>query len=113
MIQPFPILEDGSISISPELGKAYRAKLMRFRESLHEAATKEDSVGNQMLRDLHQQLIMAQIPNDPHLRGKLTPNYPPSCERVIQSDDFYTALNRENVVVETDELKKWYRPGSL
>lgn len=37
-----------------------------------------------------------QVP-DPALRRKLTPNYPYGCKRMLQSNDWYPALNRPNV----------------
>ncbi|MHB1218330.1 MAG: flavin-containing monooxygenase [Alphaproteobacteria bacterium] len=36
---------------------------------------------------------------DPATRAALTPDYPLYCKRVIVSDDFYAALNRENVAL--------------
>jgi cation diffusion facilitator CzcD-associated flavoprotein CzcO len=39
---------------------------------------------------------------DPQLRAKLTPDYTMGCKRVLISNDYYPALNRENVAVVTD-----------
>lgn len=41
-----------------------------------------------------------QIP-DPELRAKLTPDYPIGCKRILITDDFYPALMRDNVTLET------------
>ncbi|MGH3519251.1 MAG: flavin-containing monooxygenase [Haloechinothrix sp.] len=38
---------------------------------------------------------------DPELRGKLTPDYTMGCKRVLQANDYYLALARENVDVTT------------
>ncbi len=38
---------------------------------------------------------------DPQLREKLWPDYPIGCKRILISDDFYAALNRDNVQLET------------
>lgn len=38
---------------------------------------------------------------DPVLRAKLTPSYPIGCKRIIIADDFYPALARDNVSLET------------
>jgi cation diffusion facilitator CzcD-associated flavoprotein CzcO len=35
------------------------------------------------------------------LRKVLTPNYPPSCKRILISDDYYPALAQSNVTLET------------
>ena len=42
---------------------------------------------------------------DPHLRKILKPDYPVGCKRVVVSDDYYPALHRANVSVETDGIK--------
>ncbi|WP_158888330.1 flavin-containing monooxygenase [Amycolatopsis anabasis] len=39
---------------------------------------------------------------DPGLRAKLTPDYVMGCKRVLISNDYYPALNRSNVDVNTD-----------
>jgi cation diffusion facilitator CzcD-associated flavoprotein CzcO len=41
---------------------------------------------------------------DPDLRKKLTPDYLPGCKRILISDDFYPALARSNVSVETQGI---------
>ena len=43
---------------------------------------------------------------DPELRSKLVPDYPIGCKRVLITDDFYPALTRENVTLETDPIEK-------
>ena len=55
-------------------------------------------------RAAHTRLAMdhlhAQVP-DAELRAKLTPDYPIGCRRILFTDDFYPALMRENVHLET------------
>jgi cation diffusion facilitator CzcD-associated flavoprotein CzcO len=46
---------------------------------------------------------VAQLP-DPGLRAKLTPDYEVGCKRVLRSDDFYPALCRPAVTVETSSI---------
>jgi cation diffusion facilitator CzcD-associated flavoprotein CzcO len=41
---------------------------------------------------------------DPALRAKLTPDYPIGCKRVLFSSEWYPALARDNVDVETDAI---------
>jgi cation diffusion facilitator CzcD-associated flavoprotein CzcO len=45
----------------------------------------------------------AQVP-DPELRAKLTPNYEVGCKRVLRSDDFYPALSKPGVTLETSPI---------
>lgn len=49
--------------------------------------------------------LEAQVP-DPELRRKLTPNYPVGCKRVLYADDYYPALLRPNVALETGAIER-------
>jgi cation diffusion facilitator CzcD-associated flavoprotein CzcO len=49
---------------------------------------------------------------DPALREKLTPKYPIGCKRVLMSNDFYPAIQRENVELVTDGISE-IREGSI
>jgi cation diffusion facilitator CzcD-associated flavoprotein CzcO len=49
--------------------------------------------------------LAEQVP-DPTLRAKLTPDYPIGCKRVLITDDFYPALLRSNVTLETDAIAR-------
>ena len=48
---------------------------------------------------------------DPALRAALTPDYPMGCKRVIVSDDFYPALCRPNVCLETRPIARLCAEG--
>ena len=43
---------------------------------------------------------------DPELRRKLTPDYPAGCKRILLTNDWYPALARPNVEVETSRIAK-------
>jgi len=47
---------------------------------------------------------MAKQVRDPELRAKLTPTYTPGCKRLLQSNDYFPALQRPNVKVETEKI---------
>ncbi|TGK02903.1 NAD(P)/FAD-dependent oxidoreductase [Leptospira langatensis] len=49
--------------------------------------------------------IAKSIPN-PELRQKLTPTYTIGCKRILLSNDYYPALNRENVELVTDGIEE-------
>lgn len=49
--------------------------------------------------------LAEQVP-DEKLRAKLTPDYPIGCKRVLIADDFYPALMRDNVTLETDAIAR-------
>jgi cation diffusion facilitator CzcD-associated flavoprotein CzcO len=42
---------------------------------------------------------------DPELRGKLTPDYMMGCKRVLVANDYYPALTRDNVEVNTNGIR--------
>ncbi len=42
--------------------------------------------------------------NDLDLRAKLTPDYPIGCRRILISDDYFPALTKDNVTLETDGI---------
>jgi cation diffusion facilitator CzcD-associated flavoprotein CzcO len=49
---------------------------------------------------------LAKAVRDKDLRAKLTPNYRLGCKRVLISDDYYPALQRANVSLETDAIAR-------
>ncbi|WP_243063867.1 NAD(P)/FAD-dependent oxidoreductase [Humibacter sp. RRB41] len=57
------------------------------------------------LRDRAAGHLRAQVA-DPSLRAALTPDYEIGCKRVLLSDDFYPALQRANVTLETSALDR-------
>lgn len=85
----------------PTIRKRYRAALMDLRESFYDAAVVEDSAMNSTFKELSLGMLEQQIPGNAILRKQLTPNYPPGCKRVIISDDYFPAMNRTNVRLET------------
>lgn len=44
---------------------------------------------------------LAEQVSDPALRAQLTPDYPVGCKRILIADDFYPALMRDTVTLET------------
>ena len=42
---------------------------------------------------------------DPDLRAKLTPDYPVGCRRILISDDYFPALTRDHVSLETSSIE--------
>ena len=54
---------------------------------------------------------LAKAVPDKALRAKLTPNYRLGCKRVLISDDYYPALQRPNVTLETDGIARITETG--
>jgi len=55
--------------------------------------------------------LLARQVKDPELRAKVTPTYTPGCKRLLQSNDYYPALQRPNVTVETDKILEFTPTG--
>jgi cation diffusion facilitator CzcD-associated flavoprotein CzcO len=49
--------------------------------------------------------LLEQIPNDPELRAKLTPNYGFGCKRPTFSNDYFKTFTRDNVELVTDPIE--------
>jgi cation diffusion facilitator CzcD-associated flavoprotein CzcO len=58
---------------------------------------------NQLAERLVRANLAKAVP-DPALRAKLTPSYRLGCKRVLISNDFYPALQRDNVELVTDRI---------
>ncbi len=56
--------------------------------------------------------FIAACISDPDLRAAVTPDYVPGCKRLLISNDWYPALNRENVHLVTSGIKE-VRPHSV
>jgi cation diffusion facilitator CzcD-associated flavoprotein CzcO len=88
----------------PAVRKRYRASLMDIRESLHEATVDVGSQMNEKIKQMSLNMMNEQISDDEDLRRRLTPDYPPGCKRIIISDDYFPAMNRANVGLETSPI---------
>jgi cation diffusion facilitator CzcD-associated flavoprotein CzcO len=64
-------------------------------------------LGNRRAQAMGQKLAaghLARQVTDTNLRRKLTPNYKIGCKRLMLSNDYYPALQRENVAIITDGI---------
>ncbi|KAL5332949.1 hypothetical protein BJX70DRAFT_87802 [Aspergillus crustosus] len=95
----------------PVLRHTKRAAMMLFREQTHETIVNLDSKTSQEVRDMGVDLIKKGLPDKPELWDILTPTYPPGCRRILSSDDYYPALNRENVKLELRDITRITETG--
>ncbi|GAM26105.1 hypothetical protein SAMD00019534_092800 [Acytostelium subglobosum LB1] len=65
----------------------------------------EGSTLHKVSKYLAMKHLTAQV-KDEALRATLTPSYSIGCKRIIVSDDFYPALGRSNVTLETDSIDR-------
>lgn len=57
-----------------------------------------------VLEQAARRYIKRQIPDDPELRRRITPNYRLGCKRILLSNDYYRILRRRNVAVISDGI---------
>ncbi len=76
------------------------AKLYRYRIWFENECKFPVFAGNKIGQDLFHRLAEKHLDekiSDPELRRLLTPDYPIGAKRILISDDYYDALNRDNV----------------
>jgi cation diffusion facilitator CzcD-associated flavoprotein CzcO len=72
--------------------------------------TGRDNLARRWAMSQFRHLLRKQV-EDPDLRGRLTPDYPLGCKRVLLSDDFFRTLNHDNVTLVTDPIERFTRTG--
>ncbi|CAK1356653.1 unnamed protein product [Cercospora beticola] len=87
----------------PYARRRYRSSLMDIREDYWNVLVDTDGEAHQGLKAMATELLSTQLPgeNRAELRQVLTPNYPPGCKRILISDDYYPALGKPHVTLET------------
>ena len=94
----------------PFLLKMYRLKTWLMAGALFLLMKK----GNNLLRSFFQwqsKRYINQRIKDPKLREELIPKYPLGAKRVLFSDEFYYALDQENVDVVTNPIQAFFPKG--
>lgn len=65
---------------------------------------------NRIARSIALNHIKRQV-KDPDLRQKVTPDYPIGCQQILISDDYYPALAKENVSLQTEGVDHFCADG--
>ena len=98
---------------SREAGSALARRLQRLRLFLtFEKGTRRRASDRLTAKaqNAFLQYLETQVP-DPDLRAKLTPSYRLGCKRVLQSNDWYPALQRPNVKVVDTRIEEIVEDG--
>jgi cation diffusion facilitator CzcD-associated flavoprotein CzcO len=98
----------GTFAKLPLLQLAFRAMLYLQLELLSLALLKPWTAF--WARWLARRQLRRQVP-DPALRAVLTPTYPIGCKRIALASDYYPALQRPNVTLETGAIAAIERDG--
>ncbi len=102
--RPYTGVEKLGFKLLPGLQRVYRTAIYWGRELYVPAFTK-----NPKLAWPAQQLALLNIRrgiDDPELRAKVTPDYTIGCKRILISNAWYPALNRDNVDLVTDGIAR-------
>ncbi|HVN88529.1 MAG TPA: NAD(P)/FAD-dependent oxidoreductase [Candidatus Binataceae bacterium] len=89
----------------PEVGSAEREHLYLLFDAVFYQAFGFTEAGRAHFTEQAINLLNTQV-SDPELRRKLTPNYPIGCKRILFADDYYPALMRDNVTLETTAIDR-------
>jgi len=95
----------------PLLRKAFRALIWRRLEAIHPAIAMPGGPKAREVEQIAHDYLAAAIP-DEALRKTLTPGFPIGCKRTLVSDDYYPALMRDNVTLETRAIERIERAGA-
>ncbi|HEV8146325.1 MAG TPA: NAD(P)/FAD-dependent oxidoreductase [Bryobacteraceae bacterium] len=93
------------LATSPEVFLLTREQLYQQADQLFWQAFQWTTEGRAAYSAVSRMHLEAQVA-DPELRRKLTPDYPIGCKRILFSDDYYPALTRSNVTLETDAIER-------
>jgi cation diffusion facilitator CzcD-associated flavoprotein CzcO len=104
-------VERAAFRLLPWTQRFSRARNYWFGELLLGSLLIRNSTKLTRMEGLARRFLARQVA-DPELRAKLTPTYTPGCKRLLQSNDYYPALQRPNVTVETEKIIE-LRPGGV
>ncbi len=103
--RPYTKFEKFIFRTFPWTMKFPRFALFAYLDFLFHKNFKQGSFINKYLTRMSKKYRDKQI-KDPELRKVLEPDYAMGCKRVLLSDDYYETLQKENVSVITDGIKK-------
>lgn len=107
--RPYTDAQRDGYAADPASFERSRHDLHAFREAGFQR-TRHGSTAQGEGMALAQAHLAAQVA-DPALRAKLTPDYEFACKRILRSDDYYPALSRDNVVLETAAVQEFTPDG--
>lgn len=94
-----------NLDMTMKLGASQRQQIFDQSDTFYWQAFKWTPEGRAAYTRIALDHLESQV-LDPELRRKLHPNYPIGCKRVLITDDFYPALTRENVTLDTTPIEE-------
>lgn len=99
----YPGWMKGLFAKLPFLARLYRGFYFSFLEWRFNAFKSGDNYVKRFVRRTFNRHMTRQI-EDPDLRAKLTPDYPVGCKRILISDDYLPAVQRDNASLITEPI---------
>ncbi len=110
-VRPTKAVERAAYRRLPWTQRLSRARQYWFGEAVLGSLLIHNSPRLRRLEALGKKFLARQVA-DPDLRAQLTPTYTPGCKRLLQSNDYYPALQRPNVTLTTEKIVE-VRPGGV
>jgi cation diffusion facilitator CzcD-associated flavoprotein CzcO len=103
--RPITDEEKSLVMTAPHIAMMGRELLYQNADFLTWQAFSWTKEGREAFTRVAMNHLTEQVP-DEKLRRKLTPDYPIGCKRVLVADDYYPALQRPNVALETSAIAR-------
>lgn len=110
--RPYTRFEQWVSDRLPLITKLYRLRIWLRSEWLLFPAMRGNKVARYLLQKQCEQMLKRHI-KDEELRRILTPDYPAGAKRLLFSDNYYAALARGNVRLETAGVERFTESGVL
>ena len=99
----YPGWLQGVFEKAPLLARAYRGIYFSLMEWRFDAFRQGENAMKRFVRRTFERHLQRQV-SDPLVRAKLTPDYPIGCKRILISDDYFSAIQRDNVDLVTEPI---------
>ena len=100
----YPRWAKGLFRAVPFLARLYRGAYFSYLEWRFNSFKTEDSYSKRMITARFEKHMKEQV-KDPELLKTLTPDYPVGCKRLLISDDYLPAIQKENVSLVTEGIE--------
>jgi cation diffusion facilitator CzcD-associated flavoprotein CzcO len=107
--RPYTEAEKGMFARLPDLAQSYRNELFWSNEDRFLQRRREPGFISTVTR-IAMNHLQAQV-ECPDLRRKLTPTYEIGCKRILISNDYFPAIQRDNVQLETGGIARFDEGG--
>ena len=108
--RPYTKFEQWLSEHIPFVSKFYRFKLWIRNEMLFHTVMKGKKWAQKLGRRTTLKFLEQEV-SDPEKRKKLTPDYPVGAKRILFTDNYYAAINRDNVDLITDPIEGFTENG--